>query len=363
MCSERAPRSAHALDRRRQRGGSCWLWLAAALAVPDPAAAQACATPAAQRRPALFDLRLDNDFLGLAQQDQGYTNGAVASVVLPDLVGAAADPCRARVARWLNARTEQWFPGRFTRQQLTVSLGQGLFTPTDGKRADPILDDRPYAAVAMLGLGYNLGDARSLRSTQLRIGMVGPSARGREVQDAVHGVFGLQRFQGWDRQLRDRPVLQLVHERLQRWPGSAPGDGWGWDGVGHVGASVGNFARYANAGFEWRWGRRLPDDFGSDPLRPAGGHSAMAAAVWAARPWAWHLFVGIDARWMAHDLTLQGQSGQRIDPRLWVGDLAAGAVLRRGRWQATLAQYRRTREFDQQREPAVFGSLSISRAF
>lgn len=311
----------------------------------------------------MFDLRLDNDFLGMAQQDQGYTNGAVASVVLPDLAGAAQDPCRARVARWLNARTERWFPGRFTRQQLSVSLGQGLFTPSDGKRSDPILDDRPYAAVAMFGLGYNLGDARSLRSTQLRIGMVGPSARGREVQDAVHGLFGLQRFQGWDRQLRDRPVLQLVHERLRRWPGSVHGDAWGWDGIGHAGGSVGNFARYANAGFEWRFGKRLPDDFGSNPLRPAGEHSAPAGPGWVTRPWAWHLFVGVDARWMAHDLTLQGQSGQRIDARPWVGDLAVGAVLMRGRWRATLAQYRRTREFDQQREPAVFGSLSLSRAF
>ncbi|MBN6149445.1 lipid A deacylase LpxR family protein [Xanthomonas sp. AmX2] len=330
-----------------------------------PALAQPCT---AAHKPSVFGLRVDNDFLGAAKQDQGYSNGLVATWVLPDLVGAAQDPCRGYVARWLNAHAERRHPGAFARQQLSISIGQGIFTPSEADRRDPIADDRPYAAVAMLAMGYNASDARRLRSTQLRIGMLGPSARGREVQDAVHDAFGLQRFGGWDHQLRDRPVLQLVHERLRRWPAAADGTAAGrnWDGIGHAGGSVGNFARYANAGVEWRWGRGLPDDFGSDPLRPAGEHAAVQDAGWASRPWAWHLFVGVDARWMARDLTLGGgavRGGTRIDPRAWVGDLGYGAVLLRGRWRISLAQYRRTREFDRQREPPVFGSLSVSRAF
>lgn len=205
-------------------------------------------------------------------------------------------------------------------------------------------------------------------SSQLRIGMVGPSARGREVQGAVHDAFGLQRFGGWGHRLRDRPVLQLVHERLRRWPLAADGAAAGRnrDRIGHAGGSVGNFARYANAGIEWRWGRGLPDDFGSDPLRPAGEHRAAQDAGPASHPWAWHLFVGVDARWMARDPTLGGSASRgdgRVDPRAWVGDLAYGAVPLRGRWRFGLAQYRRTREFGQPREPPVFGSLSASRAF
>ena len=38
--------------------------------------------------------------------------------------------------------------------------------------------------------------------------------------------------------------------------------------------SLGNFATYANAGGELRFGLRLPDDFGTAPLRPAGENTA-----------------------------------------------------------------------------------------
>ncbi|MCC4595238.1 lipid A deacylase LpxR family protein [Xanthomonas campestris pv. phormiicola] len=95
-------------------------------------------------------------------------------------------------------------------------------------------------------------------------------------------------------------------------------------------------------------------------MRPAGEHSAMAAAGWAAA-------VGM-ASVRRHRRALDGartdaaravRAANRSAPL--GGRLAAGAAPMRGRWRATLAQYRRTREFDQQREPAVSGSLS--RAF
>ena len=50
-------------------------------------------------------------------------------------------------------------------------------------RTDLIADDRPYAAALLLSFGYNARKGDRLRTTQLRLGMVGPSAFGEQVQN------------------------------------------------------------------------------------------------------------------------------------------------------------------------------------
>ena len=42
-----------------------------------------------------------------------------------------------------------------------------------------------------------------------------------------HDLIGAERFLGWDHQLRDEPVLQLLHERRRRWHRRESPAGWG----------------------------------------------------------------------------------------------------------------------------------------
>jgi hypothetical protein len=178
----------------------------------------------------------------------------------------------------------------------------------------------------------------------------------------------VRRARGWSNQVRDEPLLQLLHERLRRRSFGAGWlvDGWGLDAIGHAGASLGNFATYANVGAELRFGLHLPDDFGSDPQRPAGEHTGSRHGYAARSGWGWHAFVSVDARAVAYDITLDGNTskpGHSVDRRPLVGDLGYGLVVTRGRWQFTLAQYRRSREFDGQTQTPSFGSMSVSRMF
>ncbi len=175
----------------------------------------------------------------------------------------------------------------------------------------------------------------------------------------------MERWGGWDNQLRDEPVLQLVHERRRRMHAATRASGWGWDAIGHWGGSLGNFATYLNAGTEWRMGLHLPDDFGTAPLRPAGENSAPVV-VRSAPGWAGHLFVVLDARWVAHDITLDGntfRSSHRVDSRPVVADIGYGLAFTRNRWRFAFARYHRTREFDGQRDVPVYGSFTIGRKF
>ncbi len=337
--------------------------LAGTLLASTAQAAEQCSQSALAEHPPAINFRVDNDLFGGAQQDQGYTNGAMFTLVSPNLKDYTDDPCLPRLARWTNRHLERLHPGGFEQQNMIFSFGQGLFTPTDNTRSDLIRDDRPYAAALLVNFGYNARSGAHLRTTQLAVGMVGPAAMGKQVQQAVHSVLGDEKFKGWDNQLHNEPVFKLVHERMRRWPAEPSAAGWGWDAISHWGGALGNLATYANAGGEVRFGWKLPDDFGSSPMRPAGENTAPTRLGRAAG-WSGHLFLTSDARWVLRDITLDGntfRTSHRVDKRPLVGDIGYGVAVMRGRWKFALARYHRTREFEGQKETPVFGSFTVSR--
>lgn len=343
--------------------------LAAALAVHAPAAlaadADQCRESTLRQTPPAINFRVDNDLFGGEHQDEGYTNGAVLTFVSPNLADYTQDPCLPAPARWINRYLEKLHPGEFEQQNMVFSIGQGLFTPKDFTRRDVIPNDRPYAGILLASFGYNARNGDHLRTTQLQLGIVGPWALGKQTQDAVHDVLGDEKFEGWDNQLHNEPLIGLVHERMRRWPRDATlnASGWGWDAITHWGGTVGNRATYANLGGEVRFGWKLPDDFGSTPIRPAGENTAPSHG---GRPsgWSGHFFITADGRWVLRDITLDGNTfrdSHSVDKRPFVADLGYGIAVMYGRWKFAIARYHRTREFDTQKETPVYGSFTISR--
>lgn len=333
------------------------------------APAKDCAAQAAASQPAV-SLRVDNDVFG--GQDEGYSSGIQLMLVSSDLSGGLADDCRWPVTNWLGRRLRGLAPAESEQQNLTFSFSQAIFTPSNRKWTTLKADDRPYAAVLLAGLGYNARRGDRLQASLLQVGIVGPSARGRQSQDLIHKLSGDDPFLGWDNQLHDEGVFRLLHERLQRHqPRTAtlPDGDWRWDAVSHWGVGVGNLLTHANLGGELRWGPTLPDDFGSSPLRPAGartmgrGSSDSPADAGAL---AGHAFFALDVRWVLWDLSLDGnafEDSHHVDRKPLVADLGFGVALTRGPWKFVIARFHRTREFHGQKDLPVFGSVSVSRSF
>ncbi len=344
--------------------------LIAAAAAPNAATASAFEPPACadgRPRPAsTISLRLDNDVI--SGQDQGYSNGVQLTLVSPGLDDEATTACLPHFARWLDQRVGLLGAHRFQQRNLIATLAHGIFTPTDYSRRDLIHDDRPYAAVLLAGLGYNVRNDDRLHTTQLQFGVVGPSAQGKQTQNSAHKLLGGDRFRGWDHQLQDEPVFRLVHERMRRYRfDTQRQDERGWDAIAHGGGSFGNLSTYANAGAELRYGLRLPEDFGSTPLRPAGENTATDhRGDPGRRPFAAHVFLASDLRWVLRDITLDGNTfrrSHRVDKRRFVGEIGYGVALIRGRWKFALARYHSSREFEGQEQRPVFGSLTASLSF
>lgn len=309
-------------------------------------------------------VRLDNDVWGGAHQDQGYTAGA-------DIRWASGsgdlreDDCLSAPARFAGGALP-WLVPEGRTGNVVLSLTQGIYTPVDKFRSDRILDDRPYAGMTTFAYAVNVRDGDRLATTQLRVGLVGPSARGEEIQGAIHGVFGRNRFNGWNNQLRDEPLLQLAHERVWRRTLGSDDGGRYWDGSLHAGAAVGNLATYANFGGELRFGRDLPDDMVSSPFRLAGDGLAPVLQPASGDGWRWHVFASLDNRLVAHDITLDGSTwkdSHSVPRRKYVADLTLGIVFRKGPWYFAATHVRRTREFFGQSEAPVFGSFSLGRSF
>ena len=338
------------------------LVLAAVAAAPLTVHAADCRY--AEAGPTTFTWRMDNDVYGGAHQDRGYSGGGMLQFTSATLAAdESAGDCVPAGMRWID-RGSDWL-GRGEARNVTVAMSQGIYTPADRYATELIPDDRPYAGLLFATLGRNVRTGDALATTQLKFGMVGPSSQGQQVQDFMHDIIGRPHFEGWDNQLRDEPVFAVVHERAWRWTGPQYAEGWGWDFGAHAGGSVGNLATHLNGGGRVRFGRHLPDDFGSSPLRPGGEN---AAPVLRARPrdWNFHVYADLDARLVGHDITLDGNTwkdSHSVDGEVFVADVTFGFVATQGDWRFAATHTRRTREFAGQEERPILGSLALSKSF
>lgn len=343
--------------------------ISACMMFPLAAKAEAeCQKGMEERTRSALTLRVDNDMFGASGQDQGYTNGLQITATSPNLENYKNDPCLPLIAHGINRYLEWLQPTGFDQSNMVVSFGQLLFTPSDKRTRTLIQDDRPYAGILLASIGYNARNGQHLRSSHIRFGVVGPAALGFQVQNGWHKLFGIEQFKGWDNQLGNEPVFQLVHERMLRlgheqdWHSRR----WGQDTILHWGGAAGNLASHVNAGAEWRFGWRLPDDFGSTPLRPAGENTAPPKSIRAQNEWRGHLFVTFDARWVINNITLDGntfKNSHSVSKRPFVADVGYGLVVTKGLWKVAIARYHRTREFDTQKDLPVFGSVTLSKQF
>ena len=304
--------------------------------------------------------RIDNDlFTGT---DREYTSGVeagftTATVDSFDHAGFAPSLRRTnRALRWLQ-------PKGFDENNVTWKIGQLMFTPADGHLEKPDPRDRPYAGLLFAGLTYNSRDSRSLRSTSLDVGIVGPSALARQTQNLVHKVVGADRFLGWDHQLDDEPVFRVLHQRFRRWD---VGRSRRFSDVTvHYGGSVGNLASFANAGGELRIGRRLPDNFGTATTLSYGQNTAPTRWRGSTSGQSIHGFLAIDTRAVLHDITLDGNTWRdsaNVRRELYVAEVALGVALDWRGWQTTVGATYRTKEYETQAGDTSFGTVTFRRA-
>ena len=107
---------------------------------------------------------------------------------------------------------------RLRNKILGFEFGQKLYTPHSGSinftgADDPQYIDRPFAAYLYVGSSLNLlyKDESNLK-LGAQVGIVGPAALGRPIQEFIHRAFGLYHPSGWEYQIDNDLELNLSAE-------------------------------------------------------------------------------------------------------------------------------------------------------
>jgi len=302
----------------------------------------------------VLNVLVENDvFTG---SDRHYTSG----VMLNYVSGINEGPKRLKK---LGIR----FPGidDDDRMHVSVSLGHEIYTPTNIIATELLEDDRPYAGHVYLAAGFTTENADEVETWRLSLGLVGPGARAKVIQNNLHREIGSDEANGWDHQLDNEPVLSVAYEK--KWLRLARSKTFNnkleVDLLPHASGALGTPLTYIGAGGMVRIGRGLDHDYGPPRVRPSLPVSQFYERMSGV---SWYLFAGIDVRYVAHNLFLQGNnfnSSHSVEKEDFVGDLQAGFVWNNDKFRLAYSYIYRTREFTHQDERDVFGSLSISAHF
>ncbi|MBS0223475.1 MAG: lipid A deacylase LpxR family protein [Proteobacteria bacterium] len=337
-----------------------------------PAVAQSIpidTAPEPDEQRSIFTFQVENDFFNIVgKSDRDYTNGVRIGWLSPALPGLPEGWARMLTMPTIFGEG----PASSVTRRVGVSIGQNLYTPQDTETAQPILNDRPYAAWLYMSVAlqstYKRIDPQTGRSDpvrldtlQLDLGLVGPAAGGAFVQNNFHRLINDGPANGWANQLYNEPTLDLTFER--RW---RTGQGvvldqprLEYDVVPSVALSVGNASTYASVGGLLRVGKDLHADFGPPRPRPAlpGSEGFVGSGF------AWYLFFGVTGEAVARNMFLDGNAGgnsMHVTHRPLVAEGTVGLVLLFRGMRVSFTQVLRTPEFFERDRFDQYASINVA---
>ena len=319
--------------------------------------------------PALAD---DQNRIGLLEEndslyfnsDKHYTQGLRLSDLAPDL-GAKSDwndPfdfVGAIAPVFAAAGTDVPRSRRYA-----LLLGQSLFTPKNLALTDPSQHDRPYAGWLYGGVSLLQENNKSmLENLEIDLGMVGPAAVGKQVQNNFHQLIGVGEAKGWRDQIQNEPGIMISYERLWRLKLIGAGAD-GVDVVPQVGATVGNVFTYGDIGGMVRIGKNLDADYGPVRVRPALSGTDYFDADGLDSNLGYYFFFGVQGRAVGRNVFLDGNSfrtSPNVTKKVLVADIEGGlSVFWSSKIRLDLSVVRRTAEFEGQHSPDEIGTAAVA---
>lgn len=304
----------------------------------------------------IITLQTENDLVG--RTDRNYTAGLRLGITLPSdqLPDLIRDAGRALLGDG--------------RPRISLDLSQTLFTPRNTQRVVPNPNDRPYAGV-LIGQLNLVQDTLSTRTILgLGLGVIGSDAQGEQLQNGFHNLIGDPTVKGWNHQVKNMPVVQLVGARIWRLPLLQESktqeilSGIEVDILPSIAGAIGSWRNYAQIGMQLRIGQGLATDFGTSRISPG---LTGADAYTPTRDFVWYGFIGADGQAVAWDATLDGnpyQSGPHVPREPFVGEMELGFAVIYSGIRFSYTHVLQTQEFRGQRSGLFqFGSFTVAARF
>ncbi len=329
--------------------GCVWLWEPAALAQAIPGQERALARPDSDPEAhGAVSLRWEND--AFAGTDRDYSNGISLSLLLRGrgLLGGFWD-----------------LFGKGDREYFQVyEAGQVIVTPMDTTLTVPDPNDRPYAGLLYVDLGTAIRHENLFHGFKVVTGVVGPYSLAEETQNWFHDIIGSGHAMGWDYQLHNEPILNLVYEHRRKYQLFTADSGFGSDIIPAGSAMLGNVLIEAQAGAQLRFGYHLPDDFGTTLLRGFGSMPFPQYSSQEPAPrFGVYAFASAGGTAVAHNLTLDGNSFQdspHVDKRAFFATTEIGGTVWTRWFEASFSFVYWGKEFYGQQGDSRFGAVYLS---
>ncbi|MDK9703361.1 MAG: lipid A deacylase LpxR family protein [Sulfuritalea sp.] len=294
----------------------------------------------AQTRPpegSEFQLFVENDMW--ARTDRYYTNGIKFGGGVPYEV----------LQLPTTELLEKLAPKGGGKVHLGLFFGQNLYTPRSIEISAPQPFDRPWAAWLYLGGVAQRARENRLDTVEIDLGLVGPSALGREIQSGWHKMIGSPKPMGWHNQIPNEPAF-LASWLAKKKHVFGGGQGIDLELIPHGGATLGTVMTLARAGGIVRLGRHMTG-FGPDTIEPGGAmlqNMRRDIEPGRAKGLEWYVFAGLDHRLVAHNIFLDGtvfRDSPSVRRRPHVYDVTAGLSMRLDAVRLSLTRVQRSEEF------------------
>ncbi len=313
-----------------------------------------------------LQLFFENDLF--SDTDKYYTNAVQMTWLSKELESYVQD---VRLPPWTLPVIEK-FPfvnEPDSHHNVGLILGQHIYTPADIRVTGLIKDDRPYAGFLYAGIALHSKTRFQLDTIEAVFGVVGPASLAAKSQNTVHRIRNIEQALGWDNQLHDEFAARISWQRKWRF--------WRWDHeerflcadmITHAGATLGNVRTGVSTGIELRAGINIPQDFGSDVIRPGAGISAPMMRQDRHVPFRWgiHGFAGTQVEFVARDIFLDGNTwsfSHSVPKKQLVADLSVGVAFNYETVKLTYRHVFRTRQFSYQEKGHTIGSLTLTWSF
>jgi lipid A 3-O-deacylase len=247
------------------------------------------------------------------------------------------------------------------------SLGQNLYTPDRIDLEAPQDGQRPWAAWAYGSVGLLALTDNHIDEAEISLGIVGPYALGKQTQRYIHKLWKIQDPRGWKNQLKTEPGVILSWERRYPAAYSIETNNIWIDFMPSYGLSLGNVYTHAKTGLGFQIGPEF-QRWQDMPVRvrPSMPGTGFFMPVTSKTRLGWSIFGGADARLVGRNIFLDGNTfrdSPDVSKKPLVYDLNIGAALTYGPTRLSYTLVRRSKEFDGQDDPSIFGGISLSFQF
>jgi len=154
---------------------------------------------------------LDNDAFSLSNNDRYYTNGLHVRLESKPFNEFNRDTTPSLLLPLLPP-----FPlttDTFDQRTLAYQFGQAMFTPADITSSEPQPDDFPYAGLLYVAADLSARNKHYVDTIRFMGGIVGPWSQADEAQQFIHRLINSNEPNGWEHQLHNELVFNLMYER------------------------------------------------------------------------------------------------------------------------------------------------------